>query len=88
MGVGGQWHNPAALTPGKRPVSHCIEGWVSPRTGLDGCGEFRSHRDWIAGPSSQFRVAIATGLSRPAVRIENKGKLTNIKVTEIQTIGT
>ena len=37
MGVGGQRHVPAALPPGKTPDTYCIEGWVSPRAGLDGC---------------------------------------------------
>jgi hypothetical protein len=31
MGVGGQLHAPAALPPGKRPGTHFIGGWVSPR---------------------------------------------------------
>jgi hypothetical protein len=30
MRVGGQLHAPAALTPGKRPVTHFIGGWVGP----------------------------------------------------------
>jgi hypothetical protein len=37
MGVGGQRHAPAALLP--VPGTHCIEGWVGPRAGLDGCGK-------------------------------------------------
>jgi hypothetical protein len=28
---------PWALHPGERPGTHCIGGWVGPRTGLDGC---------------------------------------------------
>jgi hypothetical protein len=27
-GVGGQLHAPAALPPGKRPITHCIGDWV------------------------------------------------------------
>jgi len=38
MGVGGQGHAPAALPPGKRVGTHFTEGWVRPRTDLDGCG--------------------------------------------------
>jgi len=49
MGEGGQWQAPAALPPGKRAVTRCIGGWVGPRTGLDGCGKSRSHRDSIHG---------------------------------------
>jgi hypothetical protein len=29
MGMGGQRHAPAALSPG-RPGTHCIGGWVGP----------------------------------------------------------
>jgi len=31
MGVGGELHAPAALYPGKRPISNCIGGWVGPK---------------------------------------------------------
>jgi hypothetical protein len=27
------------LYPRERPGTHCIGGWVGPRTGLDGCGK-------------------------------------------------
>ena len=40
-GMGGQRHAPAVLPPGKRPGTHCIEGWIGPRAGLDGCGKSR-----------------------------------------------
>jgi hypothetical protein len=51
MGVGGQYHAPAALPPGKRPISHFTGGWVGSRAGLDGCGKSRPHRDLIPGPA-------------------------------------
>jgi len=53
-GVGGQCHGPAALPPGKDPVTinHCIGGCVGPRAGLDGYGKSRPHWDSIPGPSS------------------------------------
>jgi hypothetical protein len=41
MGVGGPRHAPAALPLGKRHGIRCIGGWVGPRAGMDGCGEFR-----------------------------------------------
>ena len=41
MGVGGQGHAPAALSPGKRPGTHRIGGWVETRAGLDGWGNSR-----------------------------------------------
>ena len=51
-GVGGQRHAPAALPRRKRPGTPCIEGWVGPRAGLNGCGKSRPQRDSIPGPSS------------------------------------
>jgi hypothetical protein len=33
-----------ALPPVKRPGTHCIGDWVSPRAVLDGCGKSRPHR--------------------------------------------
>jgi hypothetical protein len=41
MRVSGELHALAALSPGKRPGTHCIGGWVCPRAGLDGCGKSR-----------------------------------------------
>jgi hypothetical protein len=41
MWVGGQRHAPAALPPGKKPCTHCTEGWVGHRAGLDGYEKFR-----------------------------------------------
>jgi hypothetical protein len=56
---------PRPLYPRERPCTHCIEGWVGPRTGLDGWGKSRPqpHRYSIPGPSSPQRVAIPTELS-------------------------
>ena len=51
-GVGGQRHAPAALTPGKRPGTQFIGGWVGPRAGLDRCEKFLLHRDSIPRPFS------------------------------------
>ena len=38
--------------PDKRPGTHCVGGWVDPRTGLDGYGKLRPHWDSIPGPPS------------------------------------
>jgi len=38
-------HSPVALPNGKSPDTHCLGGWVSPKTGVDGCGKSRPHRD-------------------------------------------
>jgi hypothetical protein len=35
MEVSGQFHAPAALSPGEMPSTHCIGGWVDLRAGLD-----------------------------------------------------
>jgi len=51
--VRGQRHAPAALYPQERPGTHCIGGWVGPRTGLDSFGKSRPHRDSIPGPIVQ-----------------------------------
>ena len=55
---------PRPIYPRERPGTHCTGGWVGPRTGLDGCGKSRPHRDSIFGPSSPQRVAVPTTLSR------------------------
>jgi hypothetical protein len=46
MRVSGQHYAPAALPPGKRPVTHCVGGWAGPNNGLDWCGK--------SSPSSGF----------------------------------
>jgi hypothetical protein len=51
----------------ERPGTHCSGGWVGPRAVLDGCGKSRHHRDSFPGPSSPYRVAISTELSRPTL---------------------
>jgi hypothetical protein len=64
---GDQSHATAALTPDRRPSTHCTRGWVRPRAGLGGCGESRHHRDSISRSSSLKRVAILNELPRPLV---------------------
>ena len=46
-GSGWSTPRPRRFTPGKKYGTHCIGGWVGPRTGLDGCGKSRLHRDSI-----------------------------------------
>jgi hypothetical protein len=41
MEVGCQRHAPTALSPGNRPGTLYVGGWVGPRAGLDGCGKSR-----------------------------------------------
>ena len=52
MGVGGQNHAPTALPPGKRPWTHCTQGWVDPRDSLDRCKKSHLYQDSISGQSS------------------------------------
>lgn len=56
MMVGGQRHAPAALPPGKSPITHCRGEWLGPRAGLDGQGfavtgvqtpDFGTHRELL-----------------------------------------
>jgi hypothetical protein len=67
MRVGGQHHAPAALTPGKRPGTHCIGSWVGPRAGLDGCGKSRSPPG-IRSPDRPARSESLYRLSYPGPR--------------------
>jgi hypothetical protein len=44
---------PGRFAPRKEPVPiHPIGGWMGVRTGLNGYGKYRHHRDSIPGPSS------------------------------------
>jgi hypothetical protein len=42
---------PRPIYPQEIPGTHCTEGWVCPRAGLDVCEKSRPHRDSIPGPS-------------------------------------
>ena len=55
MGVGGQRHAPAALPPGKCPITHFKVGWVGVRASLDGGGKSRRHRISNPEPSELFQ---------------------------------
>jgi len=53
LGPGWEWvinATPRSPYPRERPGTHSIGGWVGPRSGLDGTGKPRSHRDSIHGP--------------------------------------
>jgi hypothetical protein len=65
---------PAVLPPGKRLGTHCIGGWVGPSANLDGRGKSRPNRASIPGPSSPWRVAIPTQLSRPQQKSVNSSR--------------
>jgi len=68
---------PWPLCPRKMPGTHFIEGWLGPKAGLDGCRKSHPHRDSTPGPSSPYRVAIPTALSRPITtgRVASNEKL-------------
>jgi hypothetical protein len=56
MGGGcGQRQAPPSLPP-ERPGTHCIEGWVGPMAGLDGCGKSR-FPDRPARSESLYRLS-------------------------------
>jgi hypothetical protein len=64
MEVGGHRHTPAALAPGKRPSTHCIGGWVGPRTGLTGSGK-SCPPNGIRSPDRPARSELLYRLSYP-----------------------
>jgi hypothetical protein len=77
MGVGGHHHALAALLPRERPGTHCIGGWVDPRTGLDGRRKYRPQWDSSAGTSSPLQVAIPTALSWPTIGLKYNYQILN-----------
>jgi len=44
--------SPAALPPGKKLGIHCTGGWVGPRSGPEGWGNYHLYRYSIPGRSS------------------------------------
>jgi len=68
-GAGGQRHAPAALPPGKTADTHCTGRSVGPTADLDRCRKSRPHRNSIPGPSSTWRVAILTELSKAHINL-------------------
>jgi len=58
MEVGGQRQTPVAVPPGKTPGTRCAGGSMGFRTGFDGCGKSRPHRDSIFRPSSYTDYSI------------------------------
>jgi len=63
MGVGGQRQAPAALPPGKRHDTHCMEGWMDSMAGLDRSG--KSHPTGIRSPDCPARGEFLYRLSYP-----------------------
>jgi hypothetical protein len=53
---------PRPLYPRERPGTHCTEGWVGPRVGLDVCEKSRPHRDRPARSQSLYRLSYPTPL--------------------------
>jgi hypothetical protein len=49
--LGAKWGRVINAKP--RPLDHQERGPVPPRASLDGCGNYRLHRDSIYGPSNQ-----------------------------------
>jgi hypothetical protein len=63
-GMGGQGHAPVAWTPGRKPSTHCIGGYVGPRDGLGGYGKPHPHWGSKPGLTSPYRVATPITLCR------------------------
>jgi hypothetical protein len=64
-GVGDQRHAPVALTPGKKPGTHCTGGWVGPMGGLTGAENIDSNG--IRSPDRLFQqvtVRVASVLTQ------------------------
>ena len=76
IGGGGWVVNVTTLpqfTPGRRPGTHCIEGWVGPRAVWTG-GKSRPHRDSIPDRPARSSVAIPTELPGREIRFLNSCK--------------
>jgi hypothetical protein len=56
---------PRPLYPLERTGTHCTEGGVGRRAGLDVCEKSRPHRDSIPGPSSPLSVSVPSELHGP-----------------------
>jgi len=76
---------PRPLYSWKRPGTHCTGGEVSTTTSLDRPTKSRPHRDSIPVPSSPYRVAIPTELSRPTLT-PNTRPIYIVTVVEIKKI--
>jgi hypothetical protein len=75
----------AFYPPGKSPGTYCTGDLVGPTVGLDGCIKLRPHRDSIPGPSSLYRVAILTALSRSPFKV-NTGMIPQAKPLPLSSI--
>ena len=74
INLGARWGwvvnaTPRPFYPRERPTIDCTGGWVGHRASLDGFRKSRPHRHSIPGPSSPYRVAMPTELSRPDKRM-------------------
>jgi hypothetical protein len=63
--VGGGWSTPrpGRFTPGERPGTHFIEGWVDSMAGLDRCGKSRT--SGIRSPDRAARSELLYQLRYP-----------------------
>ena len=61
MGVGWSTSRSRLFTPGKRPGTHYIGGWLEPRATLDGLGKSLSNQDSI--PASPGRSSHYTDIT-------------------------
>ena len=78
----GQRHAPAAYYPRERPGTHCTEGWVGPRAGLDGG---KSRPTGIRSPDRPAHSQSLYRLSYPAYRNMKVLVWINCRLSPIQT---
>ena len=82
---------PWPLYPREKPGTHCIVGWVSPRAGLDGCGEFRPPTrirfpDRPARSESLYRLSypgLSNTLLRYLIDLGNQ-RINPVRVTNVR----
>ena len=75
--------------PGKTPSTHCIGGWVGPRTGLDGCGKYYSNHDFFVFSCTLYFIGTCFCLDCPAFCISWSlltTHITNIHASSLCTL--
>jgi len=78
---------PRPLYPRERSRTHCIGGWVGPRTGLNGCGKSRHRRGSNPEPSL-FRLSYTGPQRKTAMKFKNASVFYVKPNTDSYTVGT
>ena len=72
--VRGQRHAPTALYPRERPGTHCTEGWMGPRAGLDRCGKSRPPPGFDPRTVQPVAIRYTDYSTRPTGTVKQKYK--------------